>query len=317
MMMRAIANDIRAGFYSVKTSNLISPYAGETERRLVNIFTTAKKNAPCILFLDEIDSIARNRSATNVDETHRQILSSLLVEMDGFQSMKNVVLVGATNVPNLIDPALLRPGRMDRAIYMPLPDFYGRKEIFKIYLKKLPVSKDINFDDLAKMTERFSGADIKGLCDNVAQQVAQEAAEKHKVLEIGLDDIKSAITATKASTTISQLKEYDRFKIDFERRTLKQETVEKSKNVSMDEVIGLEEVKRAVIDAVKTPLEHPELLKKYNVKSIKGILMFGPPGNGKTLLMKAISNDLKDVTMLEINGADLAQQDLDKALANI
>ena len=317
MLMRAIANDIRAGFYLVRTPNLVSGIPGDTEKRLSNIFAIASKNAPCILFFDEIDSIARSRSQGNVDEVHRQMLSELLIQLDGFQRLKSVVVVGATNVPNVIDPAVLRPGRFDKIIYMPLPDFIGRKEIFKIYLKKLPVSKDIKYDELAKITERFSGADIKGMCDNVAQEIAQDAASKHKVLEITQEDIVSAIKSTKPSTTLSQLKQYEQFKIDFERRGLNQERVEKDKVTAISDVVGLEEVKKAVVDAVETPLEHPELVKKYGVKPIKGILMFGPPGGGKTMFMRAVAGELKGVTMLEINGAEVMQQDVNSALAAI
>ena len=317
LLMRAIANDIRAGFYLVRAANLVSGVPGDTERRLSKIFEVARKNAPCILFFDEIDSITRNRSQGNVDETHRQILSELLIELDGFQKLKSVVVVGATNVPNVIDPAVLRPGRFDKIIYMPLPDFDGRKEIFKIYLSKLPASKDIKIDELAKMTERFSGADIKALCDNLAQEIAQEAASQHKVLEITQSDLANFIKTTKPSTTLAQLKEYDRFKIDFERRSLGQENVEKFKTTEIEEVIGLEDAKNAVVDAVKTPMEHPELVKKYGVKSIKGILMFGPPGNGKTMLMRAVGSEMKDVTMLQMSGADIAQEDPGKAITTI
>ena len=317
MLMRAIANDVRAGFFLVKTPNLISAYSGETERRLANIFATAKKNAPCILFFDEVDAIARNRSQSNVDETHRQVLSQLLVEMDGFQKLKNVIVIGATNVPNLIDPALLRPGRIDKIIYMPPPDFNGRKEIFRLYLKKLPVSNDVNVNELAKMTERFSGADIKAICDNVSQEMASEAVKRHRVLEITQNDIKSFISATKPSTTLSQLDTYNKFKIDFERKTLVQERVEKKEYTVISDVIGLEDVKKAVTDAIKIPIEHPELMQKYNVKAIKGILMFGPPGGGKTMLMRAIQNDFNDVTILQINGADIVQDGATKAAAAI
>jgi transitional endoplasmic reticulum ATPase len=317
LIMRAIANDIRAGFYVIRASNLVSGVPGDTERRLSKIFEVARKNAPCILFIDEIDAITRSRAQGGTDETHRQILSELLIELDGFQKLKNVVVVGATNVPNLIDPAVLRPGRFDKIIYMPLPDFNGRKEIFKIYLKKLPVSKEVNLDELAKMTERFSGADIKSLCDNVAQEIAQEAASQHKVLEITQDDLINFIKATKPSTTLSQLKEYDRFKIDFERRVLGQERVEKFKTTSLDEVIGLEDAKKAVVDAIRIPIEHPELVKKYNVKTIKGILMFGPPGNGKTMLMRAVSSELKGVTMLQLSGSEISQEGADKAINTI
>ncbi|MDE1871364.1 MAG: AAA family ATPase [Candidatus Micrarchaeota archaeon] len=317
LLMRAIANDIRAGFFLVKAPSLISSSPGDTERRLANIFATAKKNAPCVLFFDEIDSVARNRSQVNVDEVHRQILSELLIEMDGFQQLRNVIVVGATNVPNLIDPALLRPGRFDKAIYMPLPDFNGRKEIFRIYLSRLPVSKDVKIDDLAKMTERFTGADIKTLCDNVAQEIAQEAASQHRVLEITQEDLKSFILATKPSTSLSQLKDYEKFKIDFERRTLKQEKIEKYKETAIEDIVGLDDAKNSVVDAIKVPMEHPELVKKYNVKAIKGILMFGPPGGGKTMFMRAISNELKGVTMLDINGAEIGQQSSAKATAAI
>ncbi len=317
MLMRAIANDIRAGFYLVRTPNLVSGIPGDTEKRLSAIFTVASKNAPCILFFDEIDAITRSRNQGNVDETHRQILSELLIQLDGFQRLKNVVVVGATNVPNVIDPAALRPGRFDKIIYMPLPDFVGRREIFKIYLKKLPVSKDIKFDELARLTERFSGADIKAMCDNVAQEIAQEAASKHKVLEITQDDVVSAIKATKPSTSLAQLKQYDQFKVDFERRGLSQEKVEKSKLTAISDVVGLEDVKKAITDAVQTPLEHPEMIKKYRVKPIKGVLMFGPPGGGKTMFMRAVASELKGVTMLEINGAEIMQQDVNSALAAI
>lgn len=317
LMMRAIAKDIRAGFYVIRASNLVSGIPGDSERRLSKIFEVARKNAPCILFIDEIDAITRTRAQTGIDETHRQILSELLIELDGFQRLKNVVVVGATNVPNLIDPAVLRPGRFDKIIYMPLPDFNGRKEIFKIYLKKLPVSSNVKLDELAKMTERFSGADIKSMCDNVAQQVAQEAASQHKVLEITQEDLVNSIKAVKPSTTLAQLKEYDRFKIDFERRTLGQERVEKFKTTSLEEVIGLEDAKKAIVDAVKMPIDHPELIKKYDVKAIKGILMFGPPGNGKTLLMKAVANELKGVTMLQLSGSEVSQEGSDKAITTI
>jgi transitional endoplasmic reticulum ATPase len=317
MLMRAIANDIHAGFFLVRTPNLVSGVPGDTERRLASIFAVATKNAPCILFFDEIDSITRNRNQGNIDDTHRQLLSELLVQLDGFQKLKSVVVVGATNVPNVIDPAVLRPGRFDKVIYMPLPDFIGRKEIFRIYLAKLPISKDINFDELAKMTERFSGADIKALCDNVAQEIAQEAASEHKVLEITKEDVIAAIKATKPSTTLAQLKDYERFRLDFERRSFGQARVEKFKTLAVEDVVGLEDVKKAVIDAVQIPAEHPELVQKYDVKAIKGILMFGPPGGGKTMFMRAVAASMKGVTMLEISGAELADQDVNKAIAAI
>ncbi len=317
MLMRAIANDIHAGFFLVKSPDLISAYPGDTEKRLNAIFNIASKNAPCILFFDEIDAIARSRSKPGADETHRYVLSELLVHMDGFQKLRSVVVVGATNTPDSLDPAILRPGRFDKAIYMPVPDLNGRKEIFKIYLKRLPASRSINVEELAKMTERFSGADIKSICDNVAQEVAQEAADRHKVLEISQEDFVSYIRSSKPSASLAQLKMYEKFRIDFERRAFKQDREEAKGKVEIEDVVGLEAAKTAILDAVKGPLQHPEMLKKYNVNAVKGILLFGPPGNGKTMLMKAIRGNLKGVTMLDVSGADLAQEEEKGALAGL
>ena len=316
MLMRALANDIKAGFFLVKASNLISAFPGETERTISNIFAIAKKNAPSVLFFDEIDAVAKSRDL-EVDETHRQALSQLLVELDGFQKTSNVVVVGATNAPHLIDSALMRPGRFDKLIYMPLPDFNGRKAIFKIYLSKLPVSKDISLNELAEKTERFSGADIKALTENVAQIIAQEASSQHKVLEINQDDVLNAIKSTKPSTSLSQLEEYNKFRMDFERRSLSEGTVEKTEQIGLDDVVGLEDAKKAIVEAIQIPLMHPDLIKRYDIKPINGMLLFGPPGTGKTMLMRAVSNEMKGVTILELRGSDIMNVGGDSAITLI
>ncbi|MEM0149639.1 MAG: AAA family ATPase, partial [Candidatus Micrarchaeaceae archaeon] len=157
MMMRALSNEIHANFYYVKTPNLISAFSGETEKMVSKIFTTARKHQPCVLFFDEIDTLAVNRDDPNVDQIRRQAMTQLLIEMDGFQKTDRIIAVGATNIPNLLDRAILRPGRFDKIIYMPLPDFLGRQKIFKIYLDKLPVTDDIDYEGLASNTERYSG----------------------------------------------------------------------------------------------------------------------------------------------------------------
>ena len=313
MLMRALANDIKAGFFLVKASNLISAFPGETERTIANIFAIAKKNAPAVLFFDEIDAVAKSRDL-EVDETHRQALSQLLVELDGFQKTSNVVVVGATNAPHLLDSAIMRPGRFDKLIYMPLPDFNGRKAIFKIYLSKLPVSKSVDLSELSEKTERFSGADIKALTENVAQIIAQEASSQHKVLEITQEDLLGSIRSTKPSTSLAQLEEYNKFRIDFERRSLSEGKVEKSAQVGIDDVIGLEDAKKAIVEAIQIPLMHPDLIKRYDIKPINGMLLFGPPGTGKTMLMRAVSNEMKGVTILELKGSDLMNAGRDNAI---
>lgn len=318
LMMRALANEIHAGFFAVKAPNLISAYPGETERMISNIFSIAKKNAPCILFFDEIDSIAPSRERLAVGDSNRQALSQLLVEMDGFVKTSNVIMVGATNSPNLLDNAVIRPGRFDKIIYLPPPDFNARKQIFSMYLKKLPISKEMDLDKIAEVTERYTGADIKVLCESVAQKVAQEASTKHSVLEITQEDIMGRIKATKPSVTMAQIEQYKKFRLDFERSVYGQKGEEsKGAEIGMRNVIGLEEAKKAINEAVEMPLLHPELLKKYNIKAINGMLIFGPPGNGKTMLLRAIKDEMKGITMLDMNGAELAEQGIEKAVQTI
>ncbi len=317
LMMRALANEIHAGFYHIKASNLISPYPGETEKKLSDIFSIAKKNAPCVLFIDEIDSIAGKRYETQQDESRVRVATQLMIEMDGFQKVGNVIIVGATNAPNLLDPALLRPGRLDKIIYMPLPDIEGRKSIFRMYLGKLPIAKDVDYTKLAERTERYSGADIKAVCESVAQIVAQKAAGEHKVLAITMQEILDAVNNTKPSTTMSQIESYNAFRLDFERRSFEETRQERAAGLTLDDVVGLDEAKRAVREAVEMPLLHPELTSKYGVKAINGMLLFGPPGTGKTMLMRAVVNEMHGVTMLDINGAALARMSSDKATSTI
>ncbi len=317
LLMRALANEAHAGFYVVKASNIISGVPGDSERKIAEIFAIAKKNAPCVLFIDEIDSIARSRQDQNVSMAHREALSQILVEMDGIDKLKKVIVVGATNTPQIIDSAMLRPGRFDRIIYVPLPDIKGREKIFGIYLKNLPISKEINIHDLAKATERYSGADIKSVCDAAAQEVASIAVEKHQVLEITQEDLLVTIKRMKPSATISQIEQYKIFKMDFERRILGQRVEDSKDKTTMNDVIGLDDAKEAIKDAAETPLLHPEMMDKYGVKPIRGILLFGPPGNGKTRLMKAITNDLDGVTIIQISGAELATTGSDNIISSI
>ncbi len=313
LMMRAFSNEIRAGFYYISAGNLISSYPGETEKKIIEIFRIARKHAPCILFFDEIDSIGTSRQM-DIDEIHRHALTQLLIELDGFQRINNVVIVGATNIPEVLDPALLRPGRFDKLIYMPLPELSGRKLIFKMYLNKLPISDDINFDDLARRTERFSGADIRNVCESVAQMIAQKASTKHEILAITKQDIEKILTAIKPSTSLLDIEKYNKFKLMFERTiygSVKEDTKEAIN------VIGLDAVKKAVDEAIEIPLKYPEMIKKYGIKPVNGIMLFGPPGNGKTMMLRKVSKGIKGVTMIELDTADILKMGADEALNKI
>ncbi len=317
VMMRALSNEIRAGFYYVNAANLVSGFPGETERIIANIFNVAKKNAPCVLFFDEVDSIATSRQKAAAGSASAQALSQLLIEMDGFQQIQGVIVVGATNAPDLLDPAILRPGRFDKIVYLPPPDHVARKKIFDLYLKNLPVADDIDLDEISENTERYTGADVKAVCESVAQKIAQEASSKHKVLEITQDDIIDRIKSTKPSVSLSQIELYQKFRLDFERSVYGQVGDEGIQEVSMDDVVGLDDAKKIIYDAIVVPLVHPELVRKYDIKNINGVLLFGPPGTGKTMLIRAIKSEMRGITMLELNGAEIANQGVEKAASTI
>jgi transitional endoplasmic reticulum ATPase len=312
LIMRALANEIRAGFFYVKGSSIISPYPGESSQAISRIFATAKKHSPCVLFFDEIDAIAGRREMQE-GSTGRELVTALLSEMDGFQKISGVIIVGATNVPQLLDSSIMRPGRFDKIIYMPLPDQDGRKLIFKHYLAGLPVSKDIAYDQLANLTARFSPADIKNVCEEVSREVGDAAVAKHEVLVIKMADVMKVLKAIKPSTSLARMEEYNTFRLDYERRARPEEQKETEKKVSLEDVIGLDDAKKALREAVEIPILHPELIKKYDIGNIKGILLFGPPGTGKTMLMQAVANELGDVRVLSISGYDIAKYGQEKA----
>ncbi|MDE1823227.1 MAG: AAA family ATPase, partial [Candidatus Micrarchaeota archaeon] len=316
MLMRAIANELRARFFYVKTSSLLSPYMGESSQTLSKIFATAKKHAPAVLFFDEIDGIAGNREAQSAS-SDRQLLSTLLSEMDGFQKIEGVVIVGSTNVPNLLDPSILRPGRFDKIIYMELPDKDGREKIFRHYMKNLPISKSMDYDKLASMTNRYTGADIRNVCEEAARKVADEAVKEAKVLQMNMADMVNVIKATKPSTSLSRIDQYNTFKMDYERRTHPEVMDRREDTIRISDVVGLEPAKKALYEAVEVPILHPSLVKKYDVPQTKGILLFGPPGTGKTMLMRAIANELGDVHMVILSGADISRLGLERAVFTI
>jgi SpoVK/Ycf46/Vps4 family AAA+-type ATPase len=302
MLMRALANEIHFGFYRIAAPSLISAYSGESEKKLSQIFTIAKKNSPCVLFVDEIDAVGTSRDVEG-DEAHKHVLSQLLEELDGFQKLDKVIVVGATNKPNFIDPALLRSGRFDRSIYIPLPDEDGREKIFGMYLSKLPVSKDIDLKRLANMSERLSGADIKNLCEATSQKVARDAVEMHKMLKITNGDLERAIKSTKPSTRLVQIEEYEKFKKDFERvHNIVAE--ESAPNISMDAVVGYDSFKKTIVESMDV-LTHPELAKSYDVRNTNGILIYGPPGTGKTMMMKTISKSVDGISMIELDSSEV------------
>ncbi len=316
LIMRALSNEIRAKFFYVKTSSIISPYAGEGAQMLTKIFNMVKKSPPAVLFFDEIDGIAGKRESQQSEEA-KILLSMLLAEMDGFQRMQGIVVVGTTNVPQLLDPAILRPGRFDKVIYMPLPDKDARVAVFEYYSRKYPFASDVDYEKLSSITQRFSNADIANVCAEAARHVAEIALKKSQILKIETDDLMRVIKGTRPSTSIGRLGEYEKFRMDFERRMYREGEAEKKEKMAIDDVVGLADAKKALYEALEVPILHPKLVKEYDIKNITGILLFGPPGVGKTMLMTAVSNEIGEYKMIKLSGTDLVKGGYDMAAETI
>ena len=304
LLMKALAKELDIGFYYIKCSDLLSEWYGESEKNLAEVFAIARKSAPCVLFFDEIDSIGKKRDAYTSDDVAPRVMSVFLEELDGFKGKKNVITIGATNVPDQLDPALMRPGRFDKIIYMHVPDFEARKSIFKVHLSKLPTETDIDYDKLAAKTERYSGADIKNICTEGSRLAAREAMKSDVVVPVTTKHLLTIISKVKPSVTLDQLDTYNKFRMDYERRSGAEEKKPEEKGVRWEDVAGLEDVRQVLLESIEIPLLHEDLMKEMDVKPSKGLLLFGPPGCGKTMIVKAAANEL-NANFLTISGAEL------------
>ncbi|MBS3817715.1 MAG: AAA family ATPase [Candidatus Thermoplasmatota archaeon] len=304
LMMKALANELNVEMISVKCSDVMSKWYGESEQRIAKLFAAAKQRAPCILFLDEIESLAKERGSYASDDVTGRLLSIMLSELDGLESEEKMIVVGSTNKPNMLDPALLRPGRLDKIIYVPPPDFESRVDILRIHLMDKPVDPRVDLAEIAKETERFSGADLANLCNEAATRAMTRAMKTQQQSAVTQEDFEEIIPKIKPSIKINMIKEYEQAKKDFERRMHESESRERKKQVSFEDVGGLEDIKEALHEYVELPLTNPDLFEKYEMTTGKGMLLFGPPGCGKTHVMRAASNEL-DVTIQIVNGPEL------------
>jgi transitional endoplasmic reticulum ATPase len=208
MLARATATESESNFIAIRGPEILSKWVGESEKAVRKIFRKARQSAPCIIFLDELDAIAPRRgmeiASSGVTE---RIVNQLLSEMDGIEALKSVVVVGATNRPDMLDPALLRPGRFDKIIYVPPPDLGVREEIFKIHTRKMPLAEDVNFRRLAELTEVYTGADIEAICLEAAMAAAREDIN---VKVVGLRHFETALKVVPPSINPAEVREYER-----------------------------------------------------------------------------------------------------------
>ncbi|XP_061989545.1 cell division cycle protein 48 homolog [Rosa rugosa] len=308
LIARAIANETGALFLCINGPEIMSKMAGESESNLRKVFEEAEKNAPCIVFIDEIDSIAPKREKSN-GEVERRIVSQLLTLMDRMKSKGRVVVIGATNRPNSIDTALRRCGRFDREIDIGVPDEAGRLEVLRIHTKNMKLGEDVELEKIAKETHGYVGADLAALCTEAALQCIRENMD-----EIDWEDQQTLDAAMLGSMKVGN--EHFRIALRASNPSALRETAVEVPNVTWDAIGGLEKVKRELQETVQYPVEHPEKFEKYGMSPSKGVLFYGPPGCGKTLLAKAIANECQ-ANFISIKGPELLTSGFGESEANV
>jgi transitional endoplasmic reticulum ATPase len=296
LLAKAVANESAANFILLNGPEIMSKFYGESEKRIREIFDDAEKNSPSIVFIDEIDAIAPKREDVQ-GEVERRVVSQLLTMMDGLKSRGKVVVIGATNRPNSVDPALRRPGRFDREVGINVPDKQGRLAILKIHTRNMPLTKDVDLDKLASLTHGFVGADINSLAKEAAMVVLRKILpklnlkEEQMIPEEVLKDLK--ITADDFEESLKVV-----------RPSAMREVLVETPNIGWGDIGGLEKVKQELKEAVEWPLKHPDSFTRIGIKPPRGLLIYGLPGTGKTLLAKAVAKE-SEANFIQVKGPSL------------
>ncbi|MEK6818864.1 MAG: CDC48 family AAA ATPase [Nanoarchaeota archaeon] len=296
LLAKAVASETEANFILLNGPEIMSKFYGESEKKIRDIFEEAEKTAPAIVFIDEIDAIAPKREDVT-GEVERRVVSQILTMMDGLKSRGKVIVIGATNRVNSLDPALRRPGRFDREIIINVPGKKGRLSILKIHSRGMPLYKDVNLDEIASVTHGFVGADLESLCKEAAMIVLRKVLPKIKME--GEEEISSEVLEkliVKHEDLIEALKVV--------RPSAMREVLVETPNVNWEDVGGLDKVKQELIEAVEWPLKHPETFIRMGIRPSRGILLYGPPGTGKTLLAKAVAKEA-EANFINVKGPSL------------
>ena len=295
LLARAVANESEANFFSINGPEIMSKFYGESEARLREIFQQAQQNAPSIIFIDEIDAIAPKREEVT-GEVERRVVAQLLALMDGLAARGNVIVIGATNRPDALDPALRRPGRFDREIEIGVPDKQARYEILQIHTRGMPLAEDVDLKKLAEITHGYTGADLAALC----RETAMKALRRY-LPEINLEEerIPPSVLEKMEIRMEDFLNAYKEIT-----PTAMREVYIEIPAVRWDDIGGLEEVKKELREAVEWPLKNPEVFKRFGIRPPKGILLYGPPGCGKTLLARAVATE-SEANFITIKGPEV------------
>ncbi|MCF3652685.1 MAG: CDC48 family AAA ATPase [Aigarchaeota archaeon] len=295
LLAKAVATEAEANFILVNGPEIMNKYYGESEARLREIFRKAEENAPSIIFIDEIDAIAPKRSEVT-GEVEKRVVAQLLALMDGLESRGQVIVIGATNRPNALDPALRRPGRFDREIEIGIPDRNARREILQIHTRGMPLSEDVDLDRLAEITKGYTGADLAALCREAAMKAIRRILPS-------IDFSEERIPPEILDKLVVTMKDFlDAFK-EITPTALREIEIE-IPNVRWEDIGGLEDVKRQLVESIEWPLKYPEKFERMGIKPPKGILLYGPPGCGKTMLAKAVATEA-EANFISVKGPEI------------
>ena len=295
LLAKAVANESDAHFILVGGPELVSKFVGESEKKLRDIFKEAEENAPSIIFMDELDAIAPKRSEVT-GEVERRMVSQLLTLMDGLRGRGEVIVIGATNRPNALDPALRRPGRFDREIEIGIPDRNARKEILQIHTRNMPLADDVDLDELANITHGYTGADIALLVKEAALRSLRRVLPN---IDLEQDYIPSEVLD---NLVVTRDDFFDAIK-EIRPSALREVFLERP-NVGWDDIGDLEHAKKVLREAVELPIKNPEAFERMGIRPIKGVLLVGPPGCGKTLLARAVAHET-EANFISIKGPEV------------
>ena len=294
LLAKAVASESDAHFIAINGPEIMSKYVGGSEENLREYFEEAEENSPSIIFIDELDAIAPKREETN-GEVERRTVAQLLTLMDGLKSRGQVVVIGATNRPDSLDPALRRPGRFDREIEIGVPDTEERKEVLEIHTRNMPLADDVDLDKISNTTHGFVGADLESLCKEAAMRVVRRILP-----EIQNDEEIPKEVMEKIVVTGDDFKNAQK---EIQPSALREVLVQ-IPDIKWDDVGGLEDVKQELKEAVEWPLKHPETFQRLGIRPPKGTLLYGIPGTGKTLLAKAVASE-SEANFISVKGPEL------------
>src|SRR5215218_10238019 len=295
LLAKAVANETNANFYAIGGPEIMSKFYGESEERLRETFKQAQESAPSIIFIDEIDSIAPKREEVSGD-VEKRVVSQLLTLMDGIGSRGKLVVIGATNRQDALDPALRRPGRFDREIEIGIPDQEGRFDILQIHTRGMPLTEDVNLQSFAKITHGFVGADLEALSKEAAMRSLRRILP-----EINLEQPKIPVEILNKIKITKQ--DFDEALRDVQPSAMREVLVQRP-NVGWEDIGGLQQVKEELTEAIEWPLKHANLFAEADVQPPKGILLYGPPGTGKTMIAKAVAVT-SEANFISIKGPEL------------